>query len=281
MKSLVNAALEEDGSRDLTTRALKITGRARGVLIAKEAGVLAGGPMFEAVIRATDPRATFRWQVREGARVRKGQQVAVVNGLATALLRAERPALNMLQWLSGIATLTRQYVEAVKSTKTKILDTRKTTPGLRALEKYAVRVGGGQNHRAGLAEAILVKDNHLRFMPSVREAVKRMVRVDKRAQIEVNNFFQLQEAVDAGARMVLLDNFSSAALHQALKWIKGRGVITEVSGGMTLVKARQASRWGADRISVGALTHSVKALDFSLELYPLTPALSHKGRGGK
>ena len=264
IRQLVRRALEEDGCVDITTAALRIRGDARGVLLAKEAGVLAGRPMFEAVIREVDQRARITWKVREGQRCRKGQRVAIVKGSAPALLRAERPALNMLQRLSGIATLTRRYVEVAKPSKTKILDTRKTTPGLRVFEKYAVRVGGGHNHRMSLADAILVKDNHLRFMLSVGEAVRRAIRVDPRAQVEVNNFSQLEEAVATGAKMVLLDNFSPVALRRALKWVKGCGVVAEVSGGMTLVKARQAARWGAHCISVGALTQTMKVMGFSL-----------------
>lgn len=277
MVVIVKAALVEDGVKDLTTSALGIRGRARGVLLAKEPGVLAGGPMFEAIVKAVDRRATIHWLVRDGAMVKKGQRVAVIKGLAPALLRAERPALNLLQRMSGIATVTKKYVDAVKGTKAVILDTRKTMPGLRELDKYAVRVGGGHNHRASLAEAILVKDNHLRFIPSVGEATRRAIRVDRRAQIEVNTFAQLREAVGAGARMVLLDNFPPALLRKALRWCHGK-VITEVSGGMTVAKARQAARWGADRISVGALTHSVKVIDFSLELYPVTSQRSQTRR---
>ena len=268
VEEALGAWLREDlGQGDLTSLLVvpeDIEGEA--VILAKEGGVLAGLWVAERVFALADPRTAFAPLVAEGARVAEGTEVARVRGPLRGILAGERLALNLLQRLSGIATLTRAYVEALAGTKAQILDTRKTTPGLRALEKYAVRVGGGRNHRYGLFDGILIKENHVRAAGGVGEAVRRAkARAPHylKVEVEVRDLAELEEALEAGADLILLDNFPLEALREAVRRVGGR-VPLEASGNMTLERAKAAAEAGVDYVSVGALTHSAKALDLSL-----------------
>mgnify|MGYP003419234067 FL=1 len=268
LEEALRAWLREDlGQGDLTSLLVvpeDIEGEA--VILAKEGGVLAGLWVAGRVFALADPRTAFAPLVAEGARVAEGTEVARVRGPLRGILAGERLALNLLQRLSGIATLTRAYVEALAGTKAQILDTRKTTPGLRALEKYAVRVGGGRNHRYGLFDGILIKENHVRAAGGVGEAVRRAkARAPHylKVEVEVRDLAELEEALEAGADLILLDNFPLEALREAVRRVGGR-VPLEASGNMTLERAKAAAEAGVDYVSVGALTHSAKALDLSL-----------------
>jgi len=268
LEEALKAWLREDlGHGDLTSLLVvpeDLWGEA--VILAKEGGVLAGLWVAERVFALADPRTAFTPLVAEGARVAEGTEVARVQGPLRGILAGERVALNLLQRLSGIATLTRSYVEALAGTKAQVLDTRKTTPGLRALEKYAVRVGGGRNHRFGLFDGILLKENHLRAAGGVGAAVRRAKAQAPhylKVEVEVTDLKELEEALEAGADLVLLDNFPLEALREAVRRVGGR-VPLEASGNMTLERARAAAEAGVDYVSVGALTHSAKALDLSL-----------------
>ena len=268
LEEALRAWLREDlGQGDLTSLLVvpeDIEGEA--VILAKEGGVLAGLWVAERVFALADPRTAFAPLVAEGARVAEGTEVARVRGPLRGILAGERLALNLLQRLSGIATLTRAYVEALAGTKAQILDTRKTTPGLRALEKYAVRVGGGRNHRYGLFDGILIKENHVRAAGGVGEAVRRAkARAPHylKVEVEFRDLAELEEALEAGADLILLDNFPLEALREAVRRVGGR-VPLEASGNMTLERAKAAAEAGVDYVSVGALTHSAKALDLSL-----------------
>ena len=268
LEEALRAWLREDlGQGDLTSLLVvpeDIEGEA--VILAKEGGVLAGLWVAERVFALADPRTAFAPLVAEGARVAEGTEVARVRGPLRGILAGERLALNLLQRLSGIATLTRAYVEALAGTKAQILDTRKTTPGLRALEKYAVRVGGGRARRCGLLGRSLIKGNHVRAAGGVGEAVRRAkARAPHylKVEVEVRDLAELEEALEAGADLILLDNFPLEALREAVRRVGGR-VPLEASGNMTLERAKAAAEAGVDYVSVGALTHSAKALDLSL-----------------
>jgi nicotinate-nucleotide pyrophosphorylase (carboxylating) len=269
---VVRAALAEDvGARDITTEATVLPGRrAVGSFLAKQDLVLAGLPVAEAVFRVLD--AGVRWEpvAAEGSRVSRGTSIARVEGMARALLTAERVALNFLQRLSGVATETRRFVDAVAGTKAQVRDTRKTTPLLRAFEKYAVGVGGGVAHRPGLDCGILVKENHIRLAGSVGEATRRAVAEAGGliVEVEVERLDQVEEALAAGAQMLLLDNFTPGDLEVAIHAIGGR-VPVEASGGIRLENIRAFAEAGADFIAVGALTHSAPACDISLETEPV------------
>ncbi|MBM3311114.1 MAG: carboxylating nicotinate-nucleotide diphosphorylase [Candidatus Aminicenantes bacterium] len=269
IERLVAAALREDMPEgDATTRAL-VSPRSlsRAVVLAKEDGVLAGIDVAARVFQRLDPRTSFNRHVPDGRSFRSGDILAEVEGRSAVLLRGERTALNFLQRLSGIASLTRAYVEAVAGTGARILDTRKTTPGLRVLEKYAVKMGGGTNHRFGLSDMVLVKDNHLALSGSAGEAVRRArAKVGRRLKIEVEvtDFSQAREAVEAGADMILLDNMTPAAMRKVVAWVGGR-VPCEASGSVGLATVRRIASTGVDFISVGKLTHSAPAVDISLE----------------
>jgi len=271
VRRIVREALEEDiGSRDITTEATVPEHlRARAVLVAKQELVLAGLEVAVAVFKALDPEIAWKPEGAEGDRFYPGTVIGSVAGRAGALLTAERVALNFLQRLSGVATTTRRFVDAVAGTKTRIRDTRKTTPLLRFLEKHAVEVGGGVPHRPGLDGGILVKDNHVRLAGSVRAATRRAVMaaagLDIEVEVEVEAIEQIEDAIAAGARMVLLDNFSPGAVRDAIEQIAGR-VPVEVSGGVRLDNVRDYAEAGPDYIAVGALTHSAPAMDISLEI---------------
>lgn len=267
---LVKAALDEDhAANDITTLATVLpTRRARAALVAREAGTLSGIPLALAAFCQCDDKVEIRVDVEDGDRVEAGATVLFISGRARGLLAAERTALNFLQRLSGVATLTARYVDAVRGTRARIVDTRKTTPGWRRLEKYAVRCGGGANHRETLSEAVLVKDNHLAALDGdVAVAVRRareQTRPGTFVQIECDHLEQVRAAVDAGADAVLLDNMSLEMMRDAVAMAAGR-VLTEASGGVRLETVRAIAETGVDRISVGALTHSAPAVNLALD----------------
>jgi nicotinate-nucleotide pyrophosphorylase (carboxylating) len=267
LERAVYAALAEDvGEGDVTTEAT-VDDDAVGVatLVLREPGVVCGLRVAELTFRALDPEIAFEALVEEGSLVESGP-VATVRGSKRALLTAERTALNFLGRLSGIATLTRRYVNAVEGTGVAILDTRKTTPGLRALEKHAVATGGGRNHRFGLDDGVLVKDNHLRAAGSVAVAVERVrATTDLPVEVECDTLEQVAEALESGADAILLDNMSRDELRAAVALVEGRARL-EASGGVTLETVRAIAETGVDEISVGALTHSARSLDVSMEL---------------
>jgi nicotinate-nucleotide pyrophosphorylase (carboxylating) len=269
-REIVRRALAEDlGWGDVTTDAIVPSQqRATGVLLAKSPCVLAGLDVAIETFRQLDPAVGVRSDRNDGDLCAPGDVLSTLRGSATSLLTAERTALNFLQRLSGIATLTRRYVDAA-GTRITILDTRKTTPTLRALEKYAVRAGGGMNHRGGLDDGILIKDNHVRLAGGVGEAVRRMKAAGQEMPIEVEaqSLDQVDEALAAGAEIILLDNLSTDEIREAVRRIAGRAK-TEVSGGVNLERLPELAATGADFVSIGALTHSAPAVDVSLELEP-------------
>jgi nicotinate-nucleotide pyrophosphorylase (carboxylating) len=271
-QALIDRALAEDMPRgDVTTDSLvPRKRRARAVLMAKDRGVLAGLDVFERVFRTLDPKTAIRRFIDDGEAFRSGDILAEVKGAAGVLLKGERTALNFVQRLSGIATATRAYVEAVAGTGVQILDTRKTTPGLRALEKYAVRMGGGRNHRRNLSDMVLIKDNHLAISGGVSEAVKTArAAVGRRIliEVEVETPAEARDAAAAGADWIMLDNMTLAAMRAAVRAVNGRAKI-EASGNVRLGNVRRIAETGVDFISVGKLTHSVAAVDLSLEMDP-------------
>ena len=264
----IQRALEEDiGPGDATTNSIvppeAIMG---GHIIAKEDGVVAGLDVAQATFLLLDSRVQFLSLVAEGARVVSRQELAKVSGPARALLSGERTALNFLGRMSGIATLTRRFVDAVAGTRAVILDTRKTAPGLRLVDKLAVRRGGGQNHRTGLYDMILIKDNHIDFAGSLAEAVRRARAAHSGLEIEVEAraLDDVQVALALGVRRILLDNMTPDAMRQAVALSAGRACL-EASGNVTLANVREIAETGVDYISIGALTHSAKALDVSLD----------------
>lgn len=268
LERVVEAALVEDvGTGDVTTEAT-VDADAVGTaeLVTRAPGVVAGLEAAEAVFRALDPEIRFERLVDEGQTVTTPTAVARVSGPLRAILTGERTALNLLARLSGIATLTKRYVDAVAGTGAAILDTRKTTPGLRVLEKQAVAAGGGRNHRFGLDDGVLVKDNHLRAAGSIRDSVDRLrASTDLPIEVECDTLDQVAEALEAGVDAILLDNMSLDQLRAAVALAGGRARL-EASGGVTLETVRAIAETGVDEISIGALTHSAPALDVSLEL---------------
>jgi nicotinate-nucleotide pyrophosphorylase (carboxylating) len=273
-KQVVDSALAEDlGWGDVTTQALITADEvATAYLVAKGDGVLAGLSVATAVFHRVDSALKVEELVIDGSTVHLGDRLAVIKGLVASILGAERVALNFLQRLSGIATETAKYVEAVSGTKALITDTRKTTPGLRILEKYAVRVGGGHNHRQNLGDGILIKDNHLVVLQSRGEGIGEAIRKARqqtphapKVEIEVESVEQAREALSAGADIIMLDNMNLDDMKLVVGLAQGRALI-EASGGITLDNVRAVAETGVDLISIGALTHSVKALDISLEL---------------
>jgi nicotinate-nucleotide pyrophosphorylase (carboxylating) len=268
-RSDVARALAEDvGDGDLTAGLVDPARRARARVLSREPSVICGGPWVEAALRQCDPGVQVHWLVHEGLRAMADQVVVEIEGSARALLTAERTALNFLQLLSGVATKTAAYVEAVRGTRAQIVDTRKTLPGLRLAQKYAVRVGGGTNHRIGLYDAVLIKENHIAAAGGVTPVLQAAAKVAAQAsfvQIEVETLAQLEEALAAGAKMILLDNMDLATLRRAVL-INNQRAILEISGGVTLDSVRALAQTGVDRISIGALTKDAKAADFSMRL---------------
>ena len=267
-RDLVHRALAEDiGSGDVTTRAtVDERAPARGVLLAKSRCVIAGLDVACEAFRQIDPGVAIRVSHADGTRCEPGTEIAEFHGRAAALLTAERTALNFMQRLTGIATLTRQFVDAAAGRIT-ILDTRKTTPLMRTLEKYAVRAGGGTNHRFGLADGVLIKDNHVRLAGGVCAAVARMRAANPSMPIEVEaqRLSEVGDALQAGADIVLLDNLSTPEIIEAVRQCRGRAK-TEISGGVTLARIPELAATGADYVSIGALTHSAPAADLSFEI---------------
>jgi nicotinate-nucleotide pyrophosphorylase (carboxylating) len=275
---IIDLALAEDISHgDISSEAIippELSGKAS--ILVKEKGVLAGGEVARRVFHRIDPSLKVAVLIKDGDTVQPGDIAATVTGSVTSILKAERMALNFLQRLSGIASLTAQYVAATSGTTTKITDTRKTTPSLRLLEKYAVRMGGGHNHRLHLGDAVLIKDNHIAALRAPGMSLKDIVVKAKQnvpagvtVEVEVTNTQEALDAVEAGADIIMLDNMSPDEMRQVVKLISGRARI-EASGGITLANVRQVAMTGVDIISIGALTHSPRALDISLELEPKT-----------
>jgi nicotinate-nucleotide pyrophosphorylase (carboxylating) len=274
VEEIIDRALAEDlGRGDVTTEALISDGRqGTAFMVAKKEGVLAGINVAKQVFHRVDPELKMEVILEDGVRVQPGTRIANISGSIASILKAERVALNFLQRLSGIASETNRYVEAVKDLPVRIKDTRKTTPGLRLLEKHAVRAGGGDNHRMSLGDGILIKDNHLAALRSQGLNTKEIVAKARQGslqrlpiEVEVGTVVEASEAVEAGVDTVMLDNMSLKDMREAVKSIGGRALV-EASGGITLDNVRAVAETGVDCISVGALTHSVVALDISLEL---------------
>jgi len=265
----VTTALEEDvGGGDWTARLIPVDKSAEADIICRTTAILCGQPWFDACLRRMDPAAAISWLAAEGASVGSSSRVCHIVANARALLTAERTALNFLQMLSGVATTTRQYVETVSGTRAAIVDTRKTLPGLRLAQKYAVRVGGGINHRLGLHDAILIKENHIAAAGGVSAALAEARKIAPPGvwtQIEVENLNQLKEALASGATMILLDNMSPDEMREAVLLTAGRAQL-EASGGINLGNVRAIAETGVDRISVGSLTKDIQAVDFSMRL---------------
>jgi len=269
-QELVRSALQEDAAfNDLTTIATVVSNRrSRATLVARQTGVVCGLPLALEAFRLLDAKATVRIEHEDGVRVKAGEPVLFVTGHARGLLSAERVALNYMQRLSGIATLTWRYVDAVRGTNAKILDTRKTTPGWRALEKYAVRAGGGTNHRMDLSTGVLIKDNHLAALDGdVAKAVERaraIAPAGVKIEVECDRIEQVERAADAGADIILLDNMPLETMTACVKIVAGRAIL-EASGGVSLPTVRAIAETGVDWISVGALTHSAPSMDLALD----------------
>ena len=266
-RAIIRNALREDvGVGDITTSSIVASSAVvRAIIIAKEKGLVAGLLVAGEVFKQVDRKIKFTPKVKDGTRVKKGTTLATLSGPARGILTGERVALNFLQRLSGIATLTNKFVSMARGTK--ILDTRKTTPGLRALEKYAVRCGGGVNHRMGLYDAVLIKENHIALAGGIERAIEGINRVQKKKmviEVETRSLSDVKRAIKAGVDRILLDNMSLRNIKEAARLCQVAKVETEASGGMTIEKVRLVAKAGVDYISVGALTHSPQALDISL-----------------
>lgn len=262
----VALALQEDlGSGDVTAMLVPARQRAHARVISRERAVICGQPWFEAVFKTFDPKSRIRWRVAEGDEVAADVEVCELDGNARALLSGERTALNFLQTLSGTATLTRRYAEAVAGTGAEVMDTRKTLPGLRLAQKYAVQIGGGKNQRVGLYDGILIKENHIAATGSIAKALQgaQALHLSLPIQIEVESLDELLEALDAGATLILLDNFNLDELRSAVRLSAGRAIL-EASGNVSLETIRSIAETGVQRISVGSLTKSVRAIDLSM-----------------
>jgi nicotinate-nucleotide pyrophosphorylase (carboxylating) len=272
IKNLIDLALSEDiGTGDITSQTLipgSLTGKA--IIVAKQEGIVAGLEVAKRVFQSVDAGIAFKYHVKDGDRVKAQEKVASIQGKVRSILTAERTALNFLQRLSGIASLTAKYVERVKGTKAKILDTRKTTPGMRILEKYAVRMGGGENHRMGLSDMILIKENHIKAAGGISKAVKKAKRKcgKRKIEVEVRDFKEVTEAASTATDWIMLDNMTVREMKKAVDLISSanRKIKIEASGGVTLKNVRDTALTGVNYISVGALTHSAPALDLSLIL---------------
>ena len=267
--SIIKTALEEDLPQgDITSESvIDPDSFSEAIILAKEKGILAGIEVAHRVFQLIDNAVVFRKRLKDGQPFDPGQVLADLKGNSVSILKGERTALNFLQRLSGIATITHKFVEALKGSKTVILDTRKTTPGLRALEKYAVRMGGGKNHRFDLSEMVLIKDNHLRVVKSIATAVQRArekVEREVEIEVEVSSLEEAEEAIESGANRVMLDNMDLEELKKVVPQLKGR-VALEVSGKVSLAEIKELGSLGVDYVSIGSLTHSYKSIDISLE----------------
>jgi nicotinate-nucleotide pyrophosphorylase (carboxylating) len=265
--------LEEDiGTGDITTiTTIPLDHQSKGIIHVKEDGIVAGIPAARAVFAEVDPSLRFEPKVEEGASITKGTLLATVEGSTRSILLGERLSLNLLQRMSGIATRTKQYVDALEGLPTRLVDTRKTTPGHRMLEKYAVRVGGGHNHRFGLYDAVMIKDNHIKGAGGILQAVqsaRQLIPHTMKIEVEVEGFDQLHQALHAGADIIMLDNMDLPSMKQAVILIKEKAphIVVEASGNVTLQTIKSIGETGVDVISVGRLTYSVAALDISLDL---------------
>jgi nicotinate-nucleotide pyrophosphorylase (carboxylating) len=270
VEEIVRRALAEDiGTGDLTTEAtIPADAETTAIIHTKEDGVLAGLDVARAVFRMLDPDCVFTALRQDGERIARGETVAELKGKARAILMGERVALNLLQRMSGIATMTRQAADALRYFPTRVVDTRKTVPGLRMLDKYAVRCGGGQNHRIGLYDAVLIKDNHIKVAGGVGAAVaaaRKNIPFTVRIEVETENLAQVEEALAAGPDIIMLDNMDHETMRRAVELIGGRAKV-EASGKVTLETVAEVAKAGVDFISMGALTHSVKALDIILDI---------------
>ena len=267
-RNVRDALFEDIGRGDWTAQLVPAGRRVRARVVAKQAAVICGRPWFDACVRALDAHAQVDWPLAEGAEVVAGDEVCVIQSDARALLSAERPALNFLQTLSATATLTRQYVQAIAGTSAKVLDTRKTTPGLRHLEKYAVRCGRGRNHRMDLSAMAMLKDNHLAAVGGDIVAAVAAVRAtmpdDTWVEVETDRIEQVERAIESGANVIMLDNMSLDMMRTCVQLVAGRAIV-EASGGVSLDRVRSIAETGVDWISVGALTHSAPALDLGLD----------------
>jgi len=265
MEKIEEFLIEDIGIEDVTTNAIVPDDhRSRAKIIAKAQGVIAGQAFAKEVFALLDKDIAYSEHAKDGKAVLPGEVISEISGKTRAILTGERVALNILQRLSGIATLTRGFVDAVAGTKTRILDTRKTTPGMRKMEKYAVIIGGGFNHRVNLSEMALVKENHIAVAGSVRKAVETVrASSDVPIEVEVRNMSELQDALAAGVDRIMLDNWDTSSMRTAVTFVGGQ-VPLEASGNMTIERVKEVAEAGVDLISVGALTHSAKALDMSL-----------------
>jgi nicotinate-nucleotide pyrophosphorylase (carboxylating) len=264
----IELAIEEDvGTGDVTGLLVPAEERVKARVLVREAAVLCGAPWFEGVMLKLDPGMRIEWRYEEGALMQADSEVCVIDAPARALLTAERPALNFLQLLSGVATATRAYVDVIQGTRAAILDTRKTLPGLRLAQKYAVRVGGGKNQRLALYDGILIKENHIAAAGGITPAMRaaQALNAGVTIQVEVESLEQLHEALDAGAVSVLLDNFSLEMMREAVAVNAGRALL-EASGGVNMKTVRDIAETGVDRISIGSLTKDVRATDYSLRV---------------
>ncbi len=287
IRDIVQLAIKEDiGDGDITSKIFIPDGsETEGVLIAKEAGIVAGLPVAGYVLSQIDENLIFTSNIEDGSMARKGTILGSVKGLTLSLLSAERMLLNFLQRLSGIATSTNMFAEKIKGFRTQIMDTRKTAPGWRYLEKYAVRVGGGINHRMGLYDQILIKDNHLKAMRAEKEndTISRLVKKAREQikngtliEVEVEDLCQIREVMDAGVDIILFDNMEPSKIREAVEMVKefensrdagnGRAILTEASGNITIENVEEYADAGVDRISVGAITHSARVLDISFDI---------------
>lgn len=276
---VVKRALAEDiGSGDVTTNSIiPPEATTNGYIYAKEKGIIAGLPVAALVFETLDPRIVFTPQKRDGDRVEPGDVLAKLEGPARSILTGERVALNLLQRLSGIATKTASLVENLIYYNTAVVDTRKTTPGLRVLEKYAVRVGGGQNHRFGLYDAVLIKDNHIKVAGGIKKAIalaRKNVPHTMKIEVEVEDMQGVQEALEAKADIIMLDNMDLETMREAVKMVNGQALV-EASGGITEDMLLEIAKIGVDLVSMGGLTHSVKALDISLDVGEIKINIPH------
>ena len=268
-KIIKQALLEDIGTGDITTDSIiPYDLKTKGIIKTKEEGVIAGLNIANLVFKKLDSNIIFQEKIKDGAKVSRNKILAEITGPARTILKGERVALNFLQRMSGIATITSKFCQEVKDFPVRIVDTRKTTPGLRILEKYAVRMGGGCNHRFGLYDAVLIKDNHIAVAGGIKSAVnsvRKQISHTVKIEVEVENLSQLQEALEMKVDIIMLDNMNLDTMRKAVKIVKSKALI-EASGGITLENVREIAQTGVDLISIGALTHSVKSLDISMEI---------------
>jgi len=266
IKITVARALDEDiGNGDLTSRLLAVDSTASAAVVCKEQAVVCGIPWFNEIYRQLDPSFRIDWKVKDGDDLMPNQTVCTLQGSARVMLSGERTALNFLQLLSGTATITRDYVALLEGTRTKLLDTRKTIPGLRTAQKYAVVCGGGRNHRMGLYDAILIKENHISAAGSIAAALERAGAIHSNVEIEVETLEEFKDALACGAKQILLDDFDLASMKEAVRINAGRATL-EISGGVTRETIQKIAATGVDFISVGALTKNVRAIDYSMRV---------------